>query len=90
MVFGKKKTEKTFIGGKQVIPGEEAPAQVPPLEIPPPLPPAGEQAQPEQPAPEEVDYFEAGRDQGFMEGLSYAMALLRQAQNEVLQKRKGV
>lgn len=88
MVFGKKKQEKTFIGGKEVK--EEVPAQVPPLEIPPPLPPAGEQAQPEQPAPEEVDYFEAGRDQGFMEGLSYAMALLRQAQNDVLQKRRGV
>lgn len=94
MVFRKKKKKKvtTYKDGKEVKEEAPAPEKIPPLEVPEPPaeePEEEESEEGEDPEAEEIDYFEAGRDQGFIEGLSFAMATLRNAQNEMLRRRGG-
>jgi hypothetical protein len=79
----KKKEKKitTYEEGKEV-----QSEKVPELKVP--VPPQTEQSQPE-PAPEEADYFESAREHGFVEGLSFAISTLRQAQNDIIRRQRG-
>lgn len=57
----------------------------PPVEIEPPTSEPDAQQQPEI---EIADYFETVREQGFIEGLSFAISTLRQAQNDIIRRQK--
>ena len=71
--------------------GKEVPEKIPELEVPRPV--VRETPTPEPEAPQETeieiaDYFDTVREQGFIEGLSFAISTLRQAQNDIIRRQK--
>ena len=52
--------------------------------VPPPEPEPVEEAEPDY-----ADYFGRARDIGFVEGISFCMSTLRQAQNDIIRRQRG-
>ena len=84
-LFKKKEKKVTTYDGNtgQKLEGP-APAKIPELEVP--RPPAEEKPTVQL---EEADYFEQAREYGFIEGLSYAIDVLRETQNNIIRKQRG-
>jgi hypothetical protein len=81
---GNKMAEYHFKNGYEAAMKEKS---QPVVEIPPPAP------EPEEAVREEIEnnpgeYFESARDYGFTEGISFAIATLRQAQNDIIRRQK--
>jgi hypothetical protein len=102
MPLFKKKPKKIITydtKGKEI---EPVPVKVPELEVPRPdvreiEPPAQEEPAIEPPATEDIrqeiendpgQYFDNLRDYAFIEGLSFAIATLRQAQNDIIRRQR--